>query len=123
MSDDGWKTVKDSPILAGIDQMAPVLFWHAFQGALVDVCVACYDNRFYTHWRTIDDSAWIKSADRLPTIDDADACTQRCVIAENTHGDVRTIGWFNLNRQNGWTRWQRIPDPPQGYQELRKDKY
>ncbi len=115
----GWIDVSASPIANGIMPGSVILVWHIFQGVMAVPCEKWNENRFYTHWRTIDNNAWIRTEDRLPKRADADILN--CVISRDGLGEIRLTGWHRFLTESGFNEWQTPPEPPDGYQELRKN--
>ncbi len=76
-------------------------------------------NRFITHWREIDSGKWIDSNRRKPTKQDADEYD--CVISRNRWDEVSMAGWHRFEAESTLTGWQRPPEPPEGYEELRRN--
>lgn len=112
--DSDWIEISKHPIAAGD---APVIVWHVYSGVMVEQRDRAATNRFMTHWREIDAEAWIDTEDRRPTREDADAYD--CVISQNRWGDVGMAGWHRFEHEPILTRWQRAPDPPANFRELR----
>lgn len=113
--DNGWIGISDRPIAAG-DQ--PVIVWHVYQGAMVCRREDVASNRFYSHWREIDTGAWIDTAERRPTRNDADA--QECVISQNKWDEISVAGWHRFENESSLIRWQHPPEPPANFRELRE---
>lgn len=111
--DNGWIGLHDGPIAA---EDAPVIVWHVHQGVMVYQREAVSSNRFLTHWREIDNGAWIDTGICKPTKQDADALD--CVISLNKWGDVSMAGWHRFEHEDDLIRWQRPPDPPDNFSEL-----
>ena len=111
--DRGWVGI-DRPIAAGD---APVIVWHVYSGVMVEQRDRATSNRFMTHWREIDDEAWISTRERKPTKEDADQYD--CVISRNRWGDVAMAGWHRFEHETDLTHWQRTPPPPHDFRELR----
>ena len=106
---DGWTDMQAKRANGG-DPDEPVLIWHSFQGAVVIPRGRSIDNRFYTHWREIDDGAWIDKSERAPNEGDADKTN--CVIARYRWGEVTMAGWWRVRDDGDFTQWQRTPEPP-----------
>lgn len=119
MTDSGWNDVSVSPIANGIKPGSVILVWHIFQGVMAVPCENWNENRFYTHWRTINNDAWIQTTDRLP--ERADADTLNCVISRNRLEEIRLTGWHRFMTESGLNEWQTPPEPPDNYRELRKN--
>ena len=114
--DNGWIGTGKSPI-AATDEDNVILVWHLYHGVMVEKRERFHTNRFFSHWREIDHTAWISTKQRKPTQDDADV--YHCVIARNRFGEVMTAGWHRFEYESDLTEWQRPPDPPEGSDALR----
>ena len=114
---DNWIPVDRAPALAGIRPDETVLVWHTYHGALAERADRTRANRYYTHWQEIGDG-WIATARRLPGPDDADEFN--CVLAMDTLGETRVAGWHRIVEYGEFLCWQRLPDPPQRYREMRR---
>lgn len=113
--DSGWIGIKNSPIAAWD---GPVIVWHVYSGVMVKQRVHAVENRFITHWREVNDEAWISVEERLPTREDADAYD--CVISRDVWGGISMAGWRRFHIETGFAAWQHPPGPPENYRELQK---
>lgn len=113
--DSGWIEIDHSPIAAPDE---PLLVWHVYSGVMVERMEQAMKNRFITHWRKIDDDAWIDARMRKPTKADADPYD--CVISQNMWGEILTAGWHRFANEASLIRWQSPPGPPSNFRELRK---
>ena len=111
--DKGWIGKSDIPIAAGDSR---IIVWHIYQGVMVVGREEAAENPFMTHWREIDDDAWISAEDRMPTKDDADVCG--CVISQDRWGEARTAGWHRFGRESSLVRWQHPPERPANFRDL-----
>lgn len=112
--DNGWIGLHDGPIAAGD---VPIIVWHVHQGVMVFKRESVNSNRFLSHWREIDNAAWIDARVQKPTKQDADALD--CVISLNEWGEVSTAGWHRFEHETDLIYWQHPPDPPVNFSELR----
>ena len=110
---DGWIDAARSPIKSGIPPEQTIFVWHALQGTMTVVCAKWNENPLYSHWRRIDNDAWVLTADRMP--EKADADETNCVISRNIWGEVRTTGWHRFRDERWLTAWQTPPEPPVNY--------
>lgn len=113
--DKGWIEMSNDPIAAG-DERERIIVWHVYSGVMVTERRHAIENRFMTHWRTIDAGAWIESSERRPTREDADA--YECVISRNKWGVVSMAGWHRFWNEDELTAWQHPPEPPDSHREL-----
>lgn len=112
--DKGWIGIKEHPIAAGD---GPVIVWHVYSGVMVEQRDRATANRFMTHWREIDETAWIDVRQHSPT--EADADIYDCVISQNKWGEPGMAGWHRFEHESDLIRWQPTPDPPADFRELR----
>lgn len=98
-----------------------ILVWHALQGAFVCRAEEWKKNRFFQCWKRIPKTEWILSAERKPNAMDGDG--NRCVMVRYQDGRCRITGWHQYQHDNSWDAWQRTPEPPEGYLEMRKNNY
>lgn len=120
--DSGW--VRGSLRLPGSadgDQTGKLLVWHAYQGAMLTTWWDYPTNRFHVYWMplsSLDETGWIEAADKLPTVNDADALN--CVLVEDHRGDLKVTGFHQFGWNKMLVRWHRLPCPPQDAKELRQ---
>lgn len=114
--DSDWIEMSRSPIARECPD-APVIVWHVYSGAMVERLERAMKNRFMTHWREIDNGAWIDARERKPTQEDADAYD--CVISQDVWGEVAMAGWHRFDREPRLARWQTPPPAPPNICELR----
>ncbi len=113
--DRSWAEIDGRLIEAG---EGPVIVWHVYNGAMVVKREYAIENSFFSHWREIDNEAWIDARKRKPTRDDADE--YGCVLSQNKWGEASVAGWHRFEREPYLVAWQHMPDPPDNYRELRK---
>lgn len=109
------------PCEADGDKNGKVLAWHAYQGAMMCRWDYYTKNQFHVYWMPIADATarpWIVAAERLPTEEDADALN--CVLAKDDQGEISVTGWHQFGWNNALSHWQRLPEPPGDYRELRR---
>ena len=116
--DNGWISLSDSPVAT---HDGPIIVWHVYSGVMVESREHALRNRFMTHWQEINTGAWIRTADRKPTKEDADIYD--CVISLNKWGDVSMAGWHRFERESCLICWQRPPSPPHNFRELRDNAH
>ena len=119
--DSGW--IRGSLRLPGSadgDQTGKLLVWHAYQGAMLATWWDYPTNRFHIYWMPLSalDPGWIEAADKLPTVNDADALN--CVLVEDRQGDLKVTGYHQFSWNKMLVRWHRLPSPPQDAKELRQ---
>ena len=112
--DKGWIGINEHPIAAGD---GPVIVWHVYSGVMVEQRDRAKANRFMTHWREIDETAWIDARRHAPTKADADIYD--CVISQNKWGEAGMAGWHRFGRESDLICWQPTPEPPTNFRELR----
>lgn len=110
MDDSGWIGIEQSPLDTSIEPESVILVWHTHQGVMAVACERYNSNPFYTHWRTVDNSAWIRRAERKPGKADADPLN--CVIARDYSGTVTVTGWHRVDSDADFALWQSPPGPP-----------
>lgn len=110
MSGNDWTTITTSPLDAGFAASDVILVWHVYQGVMVIPCEKYATNPFFTHWRGVDENAWVKRAERMPGKKDADPLN--CVIARDELGNVVVTGWHRVDDDGDFTQWQTPPPPP-----------
>lgn len=113
----GWIEIDHRSIAAGTED-EPVIVWHVYHGVMVEKRFIAAKNRFMTHWRDIDNAAWIDAGQRRPTRADADI--YKCVISLNRWGEASTAGWHRFAHEADLIAWQPTPEPPEGFDALRK---
>lgn len=110
-TESGWIPIGErGPEEVGIEPDAAVLCWHQYSGVMVDLCGRIFCNRFYSYWMEIDDAAWIKASDQMPTEKDADIYS--CVLARYEDGRTLMTGWRRFHEDPLLAEWQRAPDGP-----------
>lgn len=110
MDGSTWIGIKHSPLDAGIGLDDVILVWHIHQGVMAVACERYRTNPFYTHWRAVDNSAWIRRAERKPGKADADPLN--CVIARDRWGVITVTGWHRVDGDSNFVLWQSPPGPP-----------
>lgn len=114
--DSGWIVIQDSPIAIPDE---PIIVWHVYSGVMVETREHAVENQFMTHWRAIDNGAWIDARERPPTKEDADI--YNCVISLNQWGEISMAGWHRFEREHGLIAWQHPPDPPDKVRDLQNN--
>lgn len=61
---------------------------------------------------------WILVSERLPEQSDVDR--QGCVQVWHVFNGVMMMQWHLVAEHGTVTHWKRAPQPPEGYQELRR---
>ena len=87
-----------------------VIVWHLFQGAMTVRPEDVGRNRFFTHRMPVPEDGWIRTSERMPGPEDADAL--RCVLARHEIYGVRITGIVQFELDRRYTSWRRAPDPP-----------
>lgn len=109
------------PAEADGDSAGKVFAWHVYQGVMLTHWRDFAKNSFNVYWMRVSDGApgpWITAAERLPTKGDSDA--QNCVLAKDAHGGISVTGFHQFDWNGTLQYWQRLPEPPSDYKELRK---
>lgn len=118
MDNNGWKDISTCPFAVKPEDARRIIVWHVFQGVMVYSTLQARENRFNVYWQE-PPTEWIDPHDRLPTAEDADPLS--CILAIDSHGDLRVQGWHQVEKPSDVRGWAPCPKPPYNYKELRKN--
>lgn len=118
MDNNGWKPISTCPVAESAKDARYIIVWHVFQRVMVYSTLNARANRFNAYWQE-PPVEWIDPRERLPTKEDADA--QLCVLAIDTHNDVRVRVWNQVHTDDGVRGWVPCPAPPDDHDELRRN--
>lgn len=94
-----------------------ILAWHVFNGTMVTDTKSIRKNRFFMLWQETP-WAWVDVKEREPGREDADGSGR--VLILDKFGNIRLKSWRQWPFAENVDRWQRLPEAPENFEELRK---